>query len=124
MDGKIIKPQIGTKLTNISEDQRSGLRIDLASMMEPTVFSNEWTCGKSLKPKNKVGRSLDSVIACKVPNETKNLVGRGIPQRAWRWHYFEKRDGLDCDTIVKEHLKKRSELDEPNKAYKFDPSKP
>jgi hypothetical protein len=96
----------------------------MASLMEPTVFSNEWTCGKSLKPTAKSGRVVEDVIACKVPNETKNFVGRSIPQRAWRWHYFEKRDGLECDALVKRHLKKRSEQDEPVKGYKFDPAKP
>ena len=90
-------------------------------MMEPTVFSNEWTCGKSLKPTTKSGNVVDETIACKIPNETKNLVGRSIPQRAWRWQYFDKRDGVDCDSVVKAHLKKRNEQDEP---YKLDTSKP
>lgn len=79
----------------------------MASFMEPTVFSNEWTCGKSLKPTSASGRVVEDVIACKVPNETKNLVGRSIPQRGWRWHYFEKRDGLNCENLVKRHLEKR-----------------
>jgi hypothetical protein len=95
--------------------------------MEPTVFIDSWKCGDSLKPKTSTGRTVDDVIACKVPNLTKNYVGRGIRQRQERWHYFEKRDGKSCEELVEEHLESdlktlRKRADDP--PYKFDITKP
>jgi hypothetical protein len=105
-----------------SSDARSGLRIDLSGLMEPTVFSNEWKCGTSLKPQTKSKRIVDSVLACQVPRQVQTEVGRSIPPRAWEWHYFENQEGLDCDALVQAHLEKRA--DPPTSGYKFDPSKP
>jgi hypothetical protein len=76
--------------------------------MEPTVFSNEWTCGKTLKPTTSSGRVVEDVIACKVENEKHSNVGRSIPGRGYDWHFFEKRsENDDCETLVAEKLKKR-----------------
>jgi hypothetical protein len=81
----------------------------MAALMEPTVFANNWKCGDTLKPTTLTGRSVDDVIACKVDNtEGRNLVGRSIPQRRWKWHFFQRRDGQeDCDVLVKRHFSKR-----------------
>jgi hypothetical protein len=94
-------------LTVDSGDTRSGLRIDLGPFIEPTVFSNEWTCGTTLKPTTSSGRTVEDVIACKVPSEKRN-VGRAIPGRGFDWHFFEKRsENDDCETLVAAKLKKR-----------------
>jgi hypothetical protein len=96
-------------LTIDSGDTRSGLRVDLGAFIEPTVFSNEWTCGKTLKPTTSSGRTVEDVIACKVPSEKRN-VGRAIPGRGFDWHFFEKRsENDDCETLVAAKLKKRGQ---------------
>ncbi|KAF2670932.1 hypothetical protein BT63DRAFT_204108 [Microthyrium microscopicum] len=82
------------------EDQRSGLRLDMAAFIEPTVFSNEWKCGDTLKPKVN-GKHVDT-IACKVPSKRDN-VGHGIAGRNWDYVHFVKRDGAEesCETLLK-----------------------
>jgi hypothetical protein len=86
-----------------SDDVRSGLRVDLGAFMEPTVFSNEWSCGTSLQPKTSSGRVVDNLLACRVRNEKRN-VGRITPSRQYDWHFFEKRSENDnCETLVKRH---------------------
>jgi hypothetical protein len=88
----------------------------MAALMQPTVFANDWKCGDTLKPTTLAGRSVDDVVACKVDNsEGRNFVGRSIPQRRWKWHFFQKRDGQeDCDVLVKRHLSKRHDPDGEN----------
>jgi hypothetical protein len=71
-------------------------------MREPTVFSNEWKCGDTLKPTTKEGRVVDEVMSCPVAKLNKRSV---IPGRNQEVHFFEKRDGYNCDTMIK--LKKR-----------------
>jgi hypothetical protein len=94
-------------LTIGSGDTRSGLRVDLGAFMQPTVFSNEWTCGTTLKPTTATGRVVEDLLACKVQNEKRN-VGRSIPGRGFDWHFFEKRSEQDsCETLVANKLKKR-----------------
>jgi hypothetical protein len=77
---------------------RSGLRIDMSGLREPTVFSKTWRCGTSLRPKSLSGRDVHNVQACKVTD------ANGRPE----FHYFEKRDGQSCATLVKRHLTRRS----------------
>jgi hypothetical protein len=90
--------------------------------VEPTVFSNEWTCGATLKPTTSSGRTVEDVIACKVPNEKRN-VGRAIPGRGFDWHFFEKRsESDDCETLVAAKLQKRHGPDEDEKGPKKTPA--
>jgi hypothetical protein len=77
----------------------------MASMREPTVFSNEWKCGDSLKPATRSGKVLDfdQIVSCKVSknkDRPSSIVGRDH-----EFHFFEKRDGMDCDDHIA--LKKR-----------------
>jgi hypothetical protein len=75
----------------------------MSAMREPTVFANDWKCGESLKPTTKQGRAVDEVLACQV---MKNKSKRSrIPQRNSEYHYFEKREGYNCDQLM--NLKKR-----------------
>jgi hypothetical protein len=76
----------------------------MATMREPTVFSNEWKCGESLRPVTHSGKVLDfdQIVSCKV---SKNKKRSDIPGRDHEFHYFEKRDGMDCDDHIA--LKKR-----------------
>ena len=101
-------------LTIGSGDTRSGLRIDLGAFMEPTVFSNEWTCGATLKPTTATGRVVEDIVSCKVRNDKRN-VGRSIPGRQYDWHFFEKRSEQDsCDTLVPKKLRMRDIKDRPD----------
>jgi hypothetical protein len=79
----------------------------MAAFVQPTVFSNEWKCGDTLKPTVN-GRVVEEIISCKVPNQKRN-VGRGIVGRSWDYIHFEKRHGEshDCDVLVKRHVKRR-----------------
>jgi hypothetical protein len=100
-----------------SGDTRSGLRVDLGAFVEPTVFSNEWTCGTTLKPTTATGRTVEDVVACRVPNEKRDNVGRAIPGRGFDWHFFEKRSESDnCETLVAAKLQKRHGPDEDEMA--------
>jgi hypothetical protein len=109
MEGKLNSDLfiLDQSLISNREDARSGLRIDMAALMEPTVFTNEWKCGATPKAKTTTGRTVDNVIACRVPSKKRN-VGRSIPSRQWEWHYFEKRDGAeqDCNALMKRHFKR------------------
>jgi hypothetical protein len=84
---------------------RSGLRIDLATMREPTVFSNEWTCGETLRPTNVHGKSVDfeDVQACQVKIQKRS----GEKEE---YHYFEKRDGMSCDEMVTLHKRQHDTM--------------
>lgn len=88
------------------ETGRSGLRIDMAAMREPTVFTNEWKCGNTLKPTTHQGKSIDfeNIQACRVAKNKRSV----IPGRAHEFHYFEKRDGWDCDRLMR-HKKRQHE---------------
>jgi hypothetical protein len=74
----------------------------MSGMREPTVFSNEWKCGDTLKPTTKEGRVVDEVVACPVAKNKRSV----IPGRSGDVHFFEKRDGIHCNEMVN-HLKKR-----------------
>lgn len=84
------------------ETARSGLRVDMAAFREPTVFSNEWKCGDTLKPKTGAGKYVDNVQACKV-DETRRYSSPGNSGRGQNYKFFEKRDGFDCDRLVNLH---------------------
>jgi hypothetical protein len=88
-----------SSLIKVRETARSGLRIDMAAFREPTVFSNEWKCGDTLRPTSHAGKYVDSVQACKI-QETKRYSG---PGRNQNYKFFEKRDGFDCDRLERLH---------------------
>jgi hypothetical protein len=83
---------------------RSGLRIDLATLKEPTVFSKDWKCGDSLKPVTKSGKTIDQseIQVCKIP-KIKRSFSAALPQRNHEYRFFEKRDGLDCNSVLRHH---------------------
>ena len=83
---------------------RSGLRLDMAAIREPTVFATEWKCGDTLKPKNSQGKVVHNVQACKVP-KVKRSMSMNVPHRNHEYRFFEKRDGFDCNELTT--LKKR-----------------
>jgi hypothetical protein len=68
----------------------------MASLREPTVFSQDWKCGDVLKPANAAGKIVDEVTACKV-EKVKRGISTSIPQRDYDFKFFEKRDGMSCD---------------------------
>jgi hypothetical protein len=74
----------------------------MSGMREPTVFTNEWKCGDTLKPTTKQGKVVDEVVACPVAKNKRSV----IPGRSGDVHFFEKRDGYACNEMVN-HLKKR-----------------
>lgn len=86
------------------ETGRSGLRLDMAALREPTVFSTQWKCGDSLKPTTVSGKVVEEVQACKVKKVKRSLSGT-IPQRNHDYEFFEKRDGFHCDRLLR--LRKR-----------------
>ncbi|TLD35106.1 Mitochondrial intermediate peptidase [Venturia nashicola] len=85
------------------ETGRSGLRLDLAALREPTVFANEWKCGDTLKPTTVSGKVVDEVLACKVPKLNKRTWSEGIPQRNHEFQFFEKRGDATCEETLKLH---------------------
>lgn len=91
------------------ETGRSGLRLDMASLREPTVFSQDWKCGDVLKPTTAAGKIVDEVQTCKV-KKTKREASRSNALRDHEYRFFEKRDGHSCDTLLK--LAKRHGPDE------------
>lgn len=97
------------QLTEISEYARSGLRLDMGSLIEPTVFSNDWKCGDTLSARSVSGKLVerDNIMACKVKSKRGVKVGRSVSGRQSEWHFFEKRAGATCDSMMK--LKKRQE---------------
>lgn len=86
---------------------RSGLRLDLGSLREPTVFSNTWNCGESLKPMTPAGKVVHEVETCKVKKMGKRSLSNTIPQRNHDFKFFEKRDGFDCGRILDLHKKRQ-----------------
>jgi hypothetical protein len=92
---------------------RSGLRVDLATLKEPTVFSKDWKCGDSLKPVTKSGKIIDrrEIQVCKIP-KFKRSFSAALPQRNHEYRFFEKRNGLDCNSILKLHKRQSMGPDE------------
>lgn len=68
----------------------------MASLREPTVFSQDWKCGDVLKPTNSAGAVIHEVETCKV-KKTKRSFARSIPGRDHEYRFFEKRAGHTCD---------------------------
>jgi hypothetical protein len=101
MAGTVAAPS-ASSLTIVRETARSGLRIDMAAFREPTVFSNEWKCGDTLKPKSTAGKYVDEVQACNI-HETKRYFGPGNSGRNQNYKFFEKRDGFDCGRLERLH---------------------
>jgi hypothetical protein len=87
---------------DLRETARSGLRVDMAAFREPTVFSNEWKCGDTLKPKTQAGKYVDNIQACKV-DQPRRYSSPGNSGRGQNYKFFEKRDGFDCDRVVNLH---------------------
>jgi hypothetical protein len=102
-EGTITNPS-NSRLIIFRGTARSGLRVDMASFREPTVFSNEWKCGDTLRPTTTTGRYVDAVQACKV-HRIKRSLETGNSGRNPDYKFFEKRDGFDCDRLLK--LQKR-----------------
>jgi hypothetical protein len=92
---------------------RSGLRIDLATLKEPTVFAKEWKCGDSLRPVTATGKTIDhsQIQACKVP-KVKRTFSAALPQRNHEYRFFHKREGLDCNSTVELHKRQATGLDD------------
>jgi hypothetical protein len=78
----------------------------MAAFREPTVFATDWKCGNTLKPVTPAGRTVDDVQACKV-NKLKRSPSMNVPHRDHDYRFFEKRDGFDCDRLLR--LRKRQE---------------
>jgi hypothetical protein len=74
----------------------------MAALREPTVFTNEWKCGDTLKPKSHAGKYVDNVQACKVDGAAR-IPSPGNAGRNQNYKFFEKRDGFDCDRLVNLH---------------------
>jgi hypothetical protein len=79
----------------------------MAAMREPTVFSNTWKCGDTLKPTIS-GKVVDRVESCRVTKNKRSL-SRNIPHRNHEYKYFEKRDGFDCGRLLDVHKKRQHE---------------
>lgn len=91
-------------------EARSGLRIDMGAMREPTVFSNTWQCGKKLKARSVDDEEIEhEILSCGYKKE-KEQISTTVPLRNNEFRYFEKRAGWDCDRLL-DHHKKRQMMD-------------
>lgn len=88
------------------ETGRSGLRLDMASLREPTVFAQDWKCGDVLKPTTSTGSVVREVETCKV-KKNKRSFARSIPGRDHEFRFFEKRAGFTCDHHLGSNFTKR-----------------
>jgi hypothetical protein len=80
----------------------------MAAMREPTVFSNTWKCGDTLKPATTSGKLVHEVESCRIEKSKRNLSKR-IPHRNSDYKYFEKRNGYSCDRLLDVHKKRQHE---------------
>lgn len=81
----------------------------MSALRDPTVFSNTWECGKTLKPRDYNDEEFHGeVMTCGVKKE-KAEMSRTVAGRNNEFVHFEKREGWDCDRLMNMHRKRQME---------------